>query len=201
MNKREREASMGNKETSAKRNETTQAQIDELRAYLAALDGNMVVVVDNLVAGVAANRTHSRSTARAQSCDHARHWIFRRDELPRHASSSLHRSCQYRHRGDRRGGSAEALQNDGGEDRRFFRGGRRRDPAYQRREGRRLCDFQALAVAAGIEINARSRGGERSAARPGVARLRFGSPFAWRYDLFLFLGAIKISSRLSQQYS
>ena len=47
---------MGNKKTSAKRNEAMQAQIDELRAYLAALDGNMVVVVDNLVAGVAANK-------------------------------------------------------------------------------------------------------------------------------------------------
>ena len=55
MKRCEREASMGNKKTSAKRNEAMQAQIDELRAYLAALDGNMVVVVDNLVAGVAAN--------------------------------------------------------------------------------------------------------------------------------------------------
>jgi hypothetical protein len=33
-----------------------QTQIDELRASLASLDSNMVVVVDLLVAGVAANR-------------------------------------------------------------------------------------------------------------------------------------------------
>jgi hypothetical protein len=36
--------------------ETMQTQIDELRASLASLDSNMVVVVDLLVAGVAANR-------------------------------------------------------------------------------------------------------------------------------------------------
>jgi hypothetical protein len=56
MKRCEREASMGDKKISAKRNETTQAQIDELRASLASLDGNMCVVADALIAGVAANR-------------------------------------------------------------------------------------------------------------------------------------------------
>ena len=47
---------MGDKKISAKRDETMQAQIDQLRASLASLDSNMCVVADALIAGVAANR-------------------------------------------------------------------------------------------------------------------------------------------------
>lgn len=56
MKRSEYEAPMGNEETLAKRNEAMQARIDELCASLASLDGNMCVVADTLIAGVAANR-------------------------------------------------------------------------------------------------------------------------------------------------